>query len=214
MLGHLASLSRLVLNGQLRVRALQLALSRGWDFRDEEVLVPWALPSRDYFRWWCTEGRLEEGISLALHSPDQMFWSDTSNHGWGGDGGRPIRLRCLVGGRGLSFDQPLQVVGHRESSQGSLCSFGRLGCHSLLRQHDRGGVSEKARGDLVSGPERGSPSCSPLGGAVEHRSDALVFSWQEQHGGGCPVSPQPGHRLRVDAPSDVQLAPRALAGDN
>ena len=83
LLGHLASLSRLVPNGQLRMRALQLALSRGWDFRDEDILVPWDPPSRDDLRWWCTEGRLEEGISLALRSPDQMFWSDASNLGWG-----------------------------------------------------------------------------------------------------------------------------------
>ena len=83
LLGHLASLSRLVPNGQLRMRALQLALSRGWDFRDEDILVPWDPPSRDNLGWWCTEGRLEEGISLALCSPDQMFWSDASNLGWG-----------------------------------------------------------------------------------------------------------------------------------
>ena len=83
VLGHLASLSRLVPNGQLRMRALQLALSRGWDFWDEEVLGPWDPPSRDDLRWCCTEGRLDEGISLALRSPDQMFWSDASNHGWG-----------------------------------------------------------------------------------------------------------------------------------
>ena len=83
LLGHLALLSRLVPNGQLRMRALQLALSRGWDFRDEEVLVPWDPPSWDDLRWWCTDGRLDEGISLAPCSPDQMFWSDTSNLGWG-----------------------------------------------------------------------------------------------------------------------------------
>ena len=83
LLGHLASLSHLVPNGQLRMRALQLALSRGWDFRDEDILVPWDPPSRDDLRWWRTEGRLEEGISLALRSPDQMFWSDASNLGWG-----------------------------------------------------------------------------------------------------------------------------------
>ena len=65
------------------MRALQLALSRGWDFRDEDILVPWDPPSRDDLRWWCAEGRLEEGISLALRSPDQMFWSDASNLGWG-----------------------------------------------------------------------------------------------------------------------------------
>ena len=175
LLGHLASLSRLVPNGQLRMRALQLALGRGWDFRDKEVLVPWDLPSRDDLRWWCTEGRLEEGISLALRSPDQMFWSDASNHGLGGDGSRPVRLRCLVGGRGLSFDQPLRVVGRRERSQVSLCSVGRSSCRSHLRQHDHGGLSEKARRNIVSGPERGSPAFSPLGGTVEHHSDACLF---------------------------------------
>ena len=83
LLGHLASLSLPVPNGQLRMRALQLALGRGWDFRDEDILVPWDPPSRDDLRWWCTEGRLKEGISLALSSRDQMFWSDASNLGWG-----------------------------------------------------------------------------------------------------------------------------------
>ena len=58
-------------------------VSRGWDFRDEDILVPWDPPSRDDLRWWCTEGRLEEGISLAMRSPDQVFWSDASNLGWG-----------------------------------------------------------------------------------------------------------------------------------
>ena len=154
LLGHLASLSRLVPNGQLRMRALQLALSRSWDFRDEEVLVPWDLPSRDDLRWWCTEGRLDEWISLALRSPDQMFWSDTSKQRLGGDSRRPLRLSCLAGWRGLSFDQPSQAVGRGERSQGSLYLFGRSGCRSLLRQHDRGGVSEETKGDLVSGPER------------------------------------------------------------
>ena len=62
----------------------------------------------------------------------------------GGYGSRPVRFRRLAGGRGLSLDQPMRVVGRRERSQGSLCLFGRSGCRSLLRQHDRGGVSEKA----------------------------------------------------------------------
>ena len=88
LLGHLASLSHLVPNGQLRMRALQLALSRGWDFRDKDILSPWDPPSREDLRWWCTEGCLEEGISLALRSPDQMFWSNASNLGWGGGGAR------------------------------------------------------------------------------------------------------------------------------
>ena len=127
----------------------------------------------------------------------------------------PVRFRCLAGGRGLSLDQPTRVVGRGEGSQGSLYLFGRSGCRSLLRQHDRGGVSEEARRDLVSGSERGSPVHSALGGAVEHHPDASVCSREEQCSGGRPVSLQPGSRLEVDAPSGcVQLALPALAGDN
>ena len=133
----------------------------------------------------------------------------------GGHGRRPVRFQVFVGGRALSLDQPSRVVGRREGPQGSLCLFGRLGCRSLLRQHDRGGVSEKARRDFVSDPERGSPAHSALGGAVEHGPDASVCSWQEQSGGRRPVSPQSGPRFGVDAPSgSVQLAPPALAGGN
>ena len=102
-LGHLASLSRLVPDSQLRMRALQLALSRGWDFWDEEVLVPWNPLSRNDLRWWCKEG-LEEGISLALRSPDQMFWSDIQPR-LGVHCRRPVRFRSLVRGRGLSINQ-------------------------------------------------------------------------------------------------------------
>ena len=65
------------------MRALQLALKRSWDFRDNLVLIPWDSPSRDDLLWWCAEGRLEEGVSLVVRSPDLMFWSDTSNQGWG-----------------------------------------------------------------------------------------------------------------------------------
>ena len=93
--------------------------------------------------------------------------------------------------------------------------FGRSGCRSLLRQHDRGGVSEEARRDLVSGSERVSPAHSALGGGVEHHPVASVCSRGEQSSGGRSVSPQPGSRLGVDVPSGcVQLAPPALAGDN
>ena len=119
----------------------------------------------------------------------------------GGHRRRPVRFRCLAGGRGLSLDQPTRVVGCREKSQGSLLLFGRSGCCILLRQHDLGGVSEDARRDLVFGLECGGPAHSVVGGAVEHHPDASVCSREEQCGGGRPVSPRPGSRLRVDAPS-------------
>ena len=65
------------------MRSLQLALKRGWDFGDEEALVSWDDSSRDDLLWWFEEGRLEQGKSLELPIPDQMFWSDASDQGWG-----------------------------------------------------------------------------------------------------------------------------------
>ena len=83
LLGYLASLMHLVPGGQLQMRALQLALKRGWNFQDDSVLVPWDNPSRSDLLWWCEEGRLEEGVSQLVQSPDHMFWSDASDQGWG-----------------------------------------------------------------------------------------------------------------------------------
>ena len=101
LLGHLASLTHLVPNGQLCMQALQQALKRGWDFRDKEVLVPWDIPVQDDLQWWCADGRLKQGISLALRSPDQLFWSDASDQGWRAT----VDDRCVsgvwLGGEGL-----------------------------------------------------------------------------------------------------------------
>ena len=65
------------------MRALQLALKRSWDFCDDSVLIPWDSPSREDLLCWCVEGCLEEGVSLAVRSPDLMFWSDASDQGLG-----------------------------------------------------------------------------------------------------------------------------------
>ena len=108
LLGHLASLSRLVPNGQLRMRALQLALSRGWDFRDEDILVPWDPPSQDDL--WSS--RREDLSSPALSRPNVLVRCLQPR--LGDHGRRPVRFRCLVGGRGLSLDQPTLVVGRGE----------------------------------------------------------------------------------------------------
>ena len=45
-------------------------------------MIPWDSPSREDLLWWCAKGRLEEGISLAIHFSNLMFWSDASDQGW------------------------------------------------------------------------------------------------------------------------------------
>ena len=81
LVGHIASLTYLVPEGRLRMRSLQLALRRSWDFRDGSILVPWDSPSREDLLWWFAECRLEEGVSLNVSCPDLMFWSDASDQG-------------------------------------------------------------------------------------------------------------------------------------
>ena len=83
LLGHLSSLTQLVPGGQLRMRAVQLALRSQWDFRDEEVLIEWNLQCRLDLQWWTELGRLEQGCHLEIVPPDLMFWSDASDQGWG-----------------------------------------------------------------------------------------------------------------------------------
>ena len=212
LLGHLASLSRLVPNESSSIGSKSRLgfLGRGYpgslgsSFSERPSVVVHRGSSRR-----------EDLSSPALSRPNVLVRRLQPR--LGGHCRRPVHFRCLVGGRGLSLslDQPTRVVGRGERPQGSLYLFGRSDCRSLLRQHDRGGLSEEARRDLVSSSECGSPAHSALGGAVEHHPDASVCSREEQYGGGHTVSLQPGSRLGVDAPSGcVQLAPPALAGDN
>ena len=108
VLGHFALLMHLIPGGWLRMRALQLALKRSWNFRDDLVLFPWDSPSRDDLLWWCGEGCLEEGVSLAVHSPNLMFWSDASDQIWG----TTVADQC-PSGRWLEGESLLSV-NHRE----------------------------------------------------------------------------------------------------
>ena len=83
LLGLLASLILLVPGGRLRMRAVQLALREGWDFQDEDTLVPLNSSCREDLRWWLEEGHLDQGLSLESQVPDVFLWSDASDQGWG-----------------------------------------------------------------------------------------------------------------------------------
>ena len=138
------------------------------------------LPSRDNLRWWCAEGRLEEGVSLALRSPDQIFWSNASDQGWGATVADHLVSGIWLGGRGSSLHQSVLVAGSGEGSQGSLLLASRSCDRSFLRQYDRGVVSEEARRDFGSGPQLCGAEDSALGGAGEHLPVATVCSGSEQ----------------------------------
>ena len=65
------------------MRSLQLVLRSKWDFVDESILIPWDSLCHSDLRWWSDRSRLEEGVSMSVPIPDQMFWSDASDQGWG-----------------------------------------------------------------------------------------------------------------------------------
>ena len=83
LLGHLSSLTQLIPGGRLRMRAIQLALRRQWDFQDDQVQVHWNSHCQDDLRWWRETDRLSQGCPLEVVPPDLMFWSDASDQGWG-----------------------------------------------------------------------------------------------------------------------------------
>ena len=83
LLGHLASLTRLIPGGRLRMRSLQLVMRRSWDFKDDRVLITWNRQCQEDLLWWSNPDRLTLGCSLSLLSPNLAFWSDASDEGWG-----------------------------------------------------------------------------------------------------------------------------------
>ena len=83
LLGCLSSLCRLVPAGRLRMRSFQIQLRQHWDFIDEEVLVPWSTQIRSDLQRWSDARHLMAGVSLLIPQLDLLFWSDTSDQGWG-----------------------------------------------------------------------------------------------------------------------------------
>ena len=126
LLGHLASLSRLVPNGQLRMRALQLALksrlgfsgrgypgSLGSSFSGEPLVV--------VHRGLSRRGDLS---SPALSRPNVLVRRLQPR--LGGHSRRPVRFRSLVGGRGLSINQRELLAVERDLRALCTCLEGRV----------------------------------------------------------------------------------------
>ena len=85
VLGHMASLEKLVPGARLRMRSLQFALKSCWSPVADSPLQPVPL-TRDCvedLHWWREEGRLSQGVSLMSPPPEMLLFSDASLEGWG-----------------------------------------------------------------------------------------------------------------------------------
>ena len=84
ILGHLASLERLVPHGRLRMRSLQWHLKTQWSPESDPPLLPVALPeeARRDLSWWMVKDHLLTGVRFGTPAPDLHLYSDASSSGW------------------------------------------------------------------------------------------------------------------------------------
>ena len=85
ILGHLASLERLVPHGHLRMRSLQWQLKMHWSPESDPPSLPVALPeeARRDLSWWMVRDHLLTGVRFGTPAPDLHLYSDASLLGWG-----------------------------------------------------------------------------------------------------------------------------------
>ena len=109
ILGHLASLERLVPHGRLRMRSLQWHLKSQWSPESDPPSLPVALPeeARRDLSWWMVKDHLLVGVRFGTPAPDLHLYSDASSSGWGCSPPRSKRVRGVV--------RPGEVVAHQSS---------------------------------------------------------------------------------------------------
>ena len=85
ILGHLASLERLVPHGRLRMRSLQWHLKSQWSPESDPPSLPVALPeeARRDLSWWMVRDHLLVGVRFGTPAPDLHLYSDASSSVWG-----------------------------------------------------------------------------------------------------------------------------------
>ena len=85
ILGHLASLERLVPRSRLQMRSLQRHLKRHWSPESDlpSLPVPLSLEVREDLSWWMVSDHLLKGVRFRTPAPDLQLYSDASRLGWG-----------------------------------------------------------------------------------------------------------------------------------
>ena len=85
ILGHLASLERLVPHVRLRMRSLQWHLKSQWSPESDPPSLPVALPEEagQDLSWWMVRDHLLVGVRFGTPAPDLHLYSDASSSGWG-----------------------------------------------------------------------------------------------------------------------------------
>ena len=85
VLGHLASLGRLVPHGRFRMRSLQWHFKAHWSPEMDPPSLPVPLPqeARRDLSWWMVRDHLLTGVRFGTPALDLHLYSDESCSGWG-----------------------------------------------------------------------------------------------------------------------------------
>ena len=182
ILGHLASLERLVPHGCLRMRSLQWHLKAPWSPESDPPSLPVPLPRevrRDLSRWMVRGDHLLTGVRFGTPAPDLHLYSDASCSGWGAH-----LLDQHVSG--VWFDQ--EKLLHINLLEMKALFLGLQAFREDVRQLDGRGVRQQARGHSFPGSVLVDQPPSEMDGEFRHPSRCEVSSRTSQ----CPGrSPQP-----------------------
>ena len=142
VLGHLASLERLVPHSCLRMRSLQWHLKTHWSPESDPPSLPMPLSRevREDLSWWMVRDDLLKGVRFGTPAPDLHLYSV----GVGRTPPRPGSVKVLVGAG--------EVAAHLSSRNESIVSgiavisgVGRRSpCDRDVRQLDGGGLCQQA----------------------------------------------------------------------
>ena len=85
VLGHLASLERLVPRSRLQMRSLQWHLKTHWSPESDSPSfpVPLSREVREDLSWWMVRDHLLKGVRFGTPAPNLHLYSDASRSGWG-----------------------------------------------------------------------------------------------------------------------------------
>jgi ribonuclease HI len=84
VMGHMASLEKLMPLARLRIRPLQQHLADSWSTdQDMETKVPLSLEALEAIQWWQNKENLTAGTRIHPEQPDHLLYTDASKAGWG-----------------------------------------------------------------------------------------------------------------------------------
>ena len=188
ILGHLASLERLVPHGRLRMSSLQWHLKANWSPESDPPSFPVPLPRevRQDLSWWMVRDHLLTGVRFGTPAPDLHLYSDASCSGWGAH-----LLGQHVSG----------VAAHKSSrDEGISRRCHRSSGDSDVRQLDGRGVRQQARGHGFPGSMLVDQPPSEMDGESLHPSRCEGSSRTSQCPGRSPQPSQASCRDRVVSP--------------